>query len=59
LLTGERSGREYRLLDRLRVRLSKVDIEQRKIDFVPVEPAGDKSPGSKPARKRSRRGRQG
>ena len=36
-LRGERSGREYALLDRIRVRLSNVDIDQRKIDFVPVE----------------------
>jgi len=41
LLTGERSGREYRLLDKLRVRLSRVDIEQRKLDFVPVDTADD------------------
>ena len=37
LLSGERSGREYRLLERMRVRLSHVDLEQRKIDFVPIE----------------------
>jgi ribonuclease R len=36
-LTGERGGREYRLLEKLRVRLTRVDLEQRKIDFVPVE----------------------
>jgi ribonuclease R len=36
-LSGERSGREYRLLERMKVRLSNVDSEQRKIDFVPLE----------------------
>jgi ribonuclease R len=48
-LTGERGGREYRLLDRMRVRLQSVDLEQRKIDFVPLD---------KPAarRKQKRRG---
>jgi ribonuclease R len=37
LLTGERGGREYRLLDKLRVRLSSVNLADRKIDFVPAE----------------------
>ncbi len=32
-LTGERSGRVFRLLDPVRVRLVRVDIEERKIDF--------------------------
>jgi len=36
-LTGERGGREYKLLDRMRVRLANVDLGQRKVDFVPVE----------------------
>jgi ribonuclease R len=40
LLTGERGGREYRLLDKMQVRLARVDLAQRKIDFVPAdEPA--------------------
>ena len=36
-LKGERSGREYRLTETLKVRLAGVNVEERKIDFVPVE----------------------
>jgi ribonuclease R len=52
-LTGERSGREYRLLERLRVKLTRVDLEQRKIDFVPVESA-PAAPEHKVKRRRGR-----
>ncbi|MEO7559005.1 MAG: hypothetical protein ABIT23_01960 [Nitrosospira sp.] len=31
---GERSGKRYRLGDRLRVKLVRVDLESSKIDFV-------------------------
>lgn len=42
-LTGERSGRVYRLGDALRVRVTRVDVEDRKIDFDPAsEPAQGK-----------------
>lgn len=37
-LRGERTGRIYRLADRMRVRVVRVDLDQRKIDFEPVEP---------------------
>nr|MDA8107820.1 ribonuclease R [Betaproteobacteria bacterium] len=33
-LIGERTGKRYRLADRVRVKLVRVDLEQRKIDFV-------------------------
>ncbi|MFO7288023.1 MAG: ribonuclease R [Gammaproteobacteria bacterium] len=36
-LVGERTGRTFRLTDTLDVRLVGVNIEERKIDFVPVE----------------------
>ncbi|CAN5176478.1 ribonuclease R [soil metagenome] len=36
-LVGERSGREYGLTDTLRVRVLRVDLEERKIDFEPAE----------------------
>jgi ribonuclease R len=36
LLLGERSGRRYRLADRMTVKLVRVDLETRKIDFVPA-----------------------
>jgi ribonuclease R len=37
VLKGERSGREYRLTETLQVRLVAVNVEERKVDFVPVE----------------------
>ncbi|HVS25468.1 MAG TPA: ribonuclease R [Gammaproteobacteria bacterium] len=42
-LRGERSGNKYRLTDKLRVRLAAVNVDERKIDFVPVDDdaAGD------------------
>ncbi len=57
LLSGERSGREYRLLDKLRVRLSRVDLEQRKVDFVPVEESDGRPAEREPRRRNRRRGR--
>jgi ribonuclease R len=36
LLLGERTGKRYRLADRIRVKLVRVDLEGRKMDFVPV-----------------------
>lgn len=36
-LHGERSGQVYRLGDGLRVRVTRVDLDERKIDFEPVE----------------------
>ena len=35
-LVGERSGRRFRLADRMRVKLVRVDLESRKMDFVPA-----------------------
>jgi ribonuclease R len=37
ILRGERSGHQYRLTDRLRVRLAAVNVDERKIDFVPID----------------------
>jgi ribonuclease R len=53
VLTGERSGREYRLTETLRVRLAGVNVEERKIDFVPVE---NDQQAQKPQRARRGRG---
>ena len=36
-LIGENTDNRYRLTDRLQVKLVNVDVEERKIDFVPVE----------------------
>ncbi len=41
-LVGELSGRVYRLGDRLRVEVMRVDMEDRKIDFDLVDGGGDK-----------------
>jgi ribonuclease R len=58
-MVGERTGTRYRLADRVAVQLTRVDMEQNKIDFrlagTPVEnpwarPAGKSS--GKPAQKR-------
>ena len=52
VLKGERSGRTYRLTEVLKVRLAAVNVEERKIDFVPVE-----SDGQRAEPRRGRRGR--
>jgi ribonuclease R len=51
-LVGERTGTAYGLTDRLRVRLSNVSLEERKIDFVPVESAGAAATGTPKRRRR-------
>jgi ribonuclease R len=37
LLLGERTGKRYRLADRIQVKLVRVDLETRKIDLIPVD----------------------
>lgn len=59
VLVGERSGRSYRLGDPIRVKVTRVDLDERKIDFEPMDkpPARpQETPGKPKARKkRSRR----
>ncbi|HIG69945.1 MAG TPA: ribonuclease R [Myxococcales bacterium] len=63
-LVGTRSKQIYQLAATLRVRVVKVDMEQRRIDFEPVKPkmrrrrkqAAVKTPTKKPARGRRRQG---
>jgi ribonuclease R len=52
-LTGERSGAAYRLTDTLRVRLVAVNVDERKIDFVPAE--ADVGAPRRESRRRGRR----
>lgn len=62
-LIGERSGQRYRLMDTLTVRLSNVNLEDRKIDFVPVEQVEGGGTGEvrerreRPGRRSGRKGR--
>jgi ribonuclease R len=59
-LKGENTGRTYRLGDSVRVRVAKVDLEQRKVDFaladLPERAAGARPPGpsARPGARRSR-----
>jgi ribonuclease R len=54
-LVGEHSGRVFRLSDRLPVRLIRVSMEDRKIDFELVEEAPPEREAKKGARKRGGR----
>ncbi|HUY04888.1 MAG TPA: ribonuclease R [Rhodocyclaceae bacterium] len=60
MMLGERTGKRYRLADRVRVQVVRADLETNKIDFrlvdaSPAEP-GEKKAGKKPAAKGKRRG---
>jgi ribonuclease R len=44
LLLGERTGKRYRLADRVKVKLVRVDLETRKIDLVPADSDGKRRP---------------
>ncbi len=60
-LSGERSGRSFRLGDSLSVRVARVDLDERKIDFelAGSAPAGRKKrqSGSEPPKSEARTGR--
>ncbi|CAK0771172.1 RNase R [Gammaproteobacteria bacterium] len=43
-LTGERTGQVFRLGDPLRVKLAGVNVDERKIDFIPGSSSSDASP---------------
>ncbi|HEX4151696.1 MAG TPA: ribonuclease R [Steroidobacteraceae bacterium] len=56
-LVGRRTGRRWRMGDAIQVRLSRVDLLQRQIDFEPVEGGSASGSGSEPEREpRLRRG---
>lgn len=52
-LRGERSGVAYQLADRIQVKVARVDLDERKIDFLLAEEGNEESPP--PARKKRRR----
>ena len=56
-LSGERSGKTYRLSERVRVRVAKVNLDDRKIDFELETPA--RREGSMGERKRAPKGKGG
>ena len=58
-LSGERSGRQFRLGDRLQVRVVRVDLDDRKIDFelVQTAPAAAAAPAGAERKRSSRRRR--
>ena len=43
-LAGERTGARFRLADRMRVKLVRVDLETSRLDFVPEAPVGEARP---------------
>lgn len=51
-LVGERSGRIHRLSDKLQVKLLRVDLDERKIDFEPLSETNDDEQGRKRAPKK-------
>ncbi|WIM07022.1 MAG: ribonuclease R [Candidatus Nitricoxidivorans perseverans] len=54
-MVGERSGRRFRLSDRVRVQLARVDMEQNKIDFRLAEEDVPPSGGDVPRRNAKKR----
>jgi ribonuclease R len=53
VLKGERTGREYRLTETVKVRLVAVNVEERKIDFVPVDSDQELREPRRPRRRRA------
>ena len=58
-LVGERSGHSYSLGAEMRIRVQRVDMETRKIDFRPVVTDGDEKQARKPSKKRTSGSRSG
>jgi ribonuclease R len=62
-MLGERTGQRYRLGDRVRIRVARVDLESAKIDFVladtpPAEPAQEPPQTGKPGKATRGKGEQ-
>lgn len=49
-LTGEHSGKSYRLGDKVRVKVARVDLDDKKIDFEMLDDEGDSLPSERPGR---------
>ncbi|MFO0950612.1 MAG: ribonuclease R [Isosphaeraceae bacterium] len=47
-LIGRRSGRRYRLGDRIEVRIVRIDVDRRELDLAPVEAGADLLPSEDP-----------
>ncbi|HEX2243571.1 MAG TPA: S1 RNA-binding domain-containing protein, partial [Gammaproteobacteria bacterium] len=53
-LSGERSHRIYRLGDKLRVKIARVDLDERRIDLEPVEARSVRGKGRRALLKKKR-----
>ena len=51
ILTGRRTGRQYHMGEMIRVRLSKVNVDLKQIDFIPVEAEAKGDKGKKEVKK--------
>jgi len=60
-LRGERAGVEYKLADAIEIKVVRVDLDERKIDFVPAAEVSDKAgkPGAKPKKATDKKAKQG
>src|SRR4029077_21257594 len=56
-MNGERSGQSYRLADRIRVKVARVDLEATKIDFVLADASGGGRVASTPKKTRQSKSR--
>ncbi|MEQ8799544.1 MAG: ribonuclease R [Salinisphaeraceae bacterium] len=54
-LRGERSGTVHRLADRVRVKVVRVDLDERKIDFEPASSVAEPKPKARKGRRRTKR----
>jgi len=53
-MVGERTARRFRLSDRVRVQLVRVDLDQNKIDFRLAQESATREAAARPARRRGR-----
>lgn len=56
-LRGERTGKVYRLADKMRIQVLRVDLDQRKIDFAPADTGGRSGKSAKKKTSKKRRGK--